>query len=350
MNNRSFLLAVFLLSACGGESGGSNTPHTPVRIGTVTPAAEQSNALITNMVSEIGIVQGGTASVTPGHLNRSGTFDYNGEHYISYKLDNVDLKISDWGDDGSVFVFSIDKDGRIDGIKQTKNDQEQTMKRISDTEFEFLRGTKKVRLKMESFAKDVGLQYADISTLSGRGPWSTPENENDIPPNLNMPVIMGYQVKKISNTDDLGTDEMVFKGVAVGTVANHYFDAEIDDESPHDYYQLAIKDDNAQLKFNNGTETLNASFNNWYDIEVVKNGDDVDFTYENPDVNRDIPANAQFKFDSAHQPLDTQTQWTSNYYGNEEENKEATTMFRYVQPYDEDAHVEVVLGFGGKEQ
>ena len=356
------------MAACGGGSGGGSAPSSAARIGTVTPEAANSNALITSMVSEIGILHGGSSSVTPGRAARSGSFNYNGGQYDSYKLDNVDMQIADWVDNDVRYTFSINDDGKIDGIKKIKGGNSQTMDRATDTEFDFVFGegdNQKIRRwKLKSFAGDIGLRYADISKLTGLGPWSA--NEDDLETdgdNVNMPVIMGYQIKKIENTDDLGTNEIVFNGVAVGTVADHYALGG-DEDQEHDWHQLAIEDRNAQLKFNNGTETLTASFDNWYDVEIVKDtNDQITFTYSN-DTNRTIDEHFQFKADSATADLANshfaetdgeQAHWTSNYYGNDEEKKESTAMFRYAQPYSDtsgntNTMTDVVLGFGGKEQ
>lgn len=338
--------SVLVLAACGGGSGGSK------HVGTVTPEAVRSNALITNMVSEIGIVEGGSSSVTPGRVASSGSFDYKGNHYTSYKLDNVDMQIADWEDK---YTFSIDDNGKIIGIKKVNDDDSKMMARTTDTEFDFVfkdgENQKTRRWKLESFANDVGLKYADISKLTGLGPWSADTDDLTTDgDNVNMPVIMGYKIKRIENTEDLGTKEIVFNGVAVGTVADHYDDAE---GGEHDWHQLPIEDKTAQLKFNNGKETLKASFDNWYDIEVTKDGDNINFVYSNNDPERVIPAEYQFKAEHAGEISGEYAEWDSNYYGNNEEKKEVTTMFHYVQPYgapENGAHTDVVLGFGGKEK
>lgn len=369
MKKYLLLTSALALAACGGGSGGGSAPNSVVRIGTVTPEAANSNALITSMVSEIGILHGGSSSVTPGRAARSGSFNYSGEQYDSYKLDNVDMQIADWVDNDVRYTFSIDADGRIDGIKKVNGDNSQKMERTTATEFDFVLegdGDQRTRRwKLKSFAGDIGLKYADISKLTGLGPWSADEDDLETDgDNVNMPVIMGYQIKKIENTDDLGTDEIVFNGVAVGTVANHYDKGE-SNGGEHDWHQLAIEDKNAQLKFNDGTETLTASFDNWYDVEATKGANDkINFVYTNED-NRQIDENFQFNSVSATADLDNshfaktegeQGHWSSNYYGDSSELKESTAMFRYVQPYThtnpnyDNAHIDVIMGFGGKEQ
>ena len=97
--------------------------------------------------------------MTPGRAARSGSFNYNGEQYDSYKLDNVDMQIADWVDSDVRYTFSIDTDGRIDGIKKVNGDNSQKMERATDTEFDFVLegdGDQKMRRwKLKSFAGDI---------------------------------------------------------------------------------------------------------------------------------------------------------------------------------------------------
>ena len=363
MKKSLYLTSLLILAACGGSGGGTNTTRREVlHIGTVSHAAAQSNARITTMVSEIGVADDDTM-INPGRIIRAGSFEYNGKHYDSYKLDNVDMQISDWVEDGVTYTFSIDENGKITGIERVGGSNPRVMARQTDTEFDFVFGngedTKTKRWTLTSFANKVGLRYSDISELTGPGPWST--NDSDAVTNVIMPVIMGYKVKKIDDTSDLGTERIVFRGVAAGTVADHY--TKPGAEEGHDYGQLAIEDRKAKLVFDNGAEELTASFDNWYDVKVTKDTNNkITFEYTNEDA-RAIDEQFQFKTASATADLANsgfmgasgeQAHWTTNYYGKGTEPKESTAMFHYVQPYTasgkDDAHTDVVFGFGGLEQ
>ena len=111
------VLSALALVACGGGSGGSGTGASDLRQ-VITPdsQAAQSNAAVTSMASEILVAKDGSV-VTPA-LGRSGSANYNGKTYTSYRLDDVDFKI---GGEDSKLKFEVDSKGQI--IALTKLDR-----------------------------------------------------------------------------------------------------------------------------------------------------------------------------------------------------------------------------------
>lgn len=101
------LTSVLALAACGG--GGHHSGSAPVRAA-ITPDSEAaiSNSAITSMVSEVLVASDGSV-ITP-LLNRSGSVQYNGKTYNSYRLDDVDFK---FGGEDSYVKFELDDSGKI---------------------------------------------------------------------------------------------------------------------------------------------------------------------------------------------------------------------------------------------
>ena len=191
------LIALVILTACGGGSGGggNGTPNEIRCTGCVSAEVAASNAMITSMVSEIGVSQDGTEFVTPGRKSgESASFHFNGKNYNSIKLDDVDMQIADWT---KVYKFSIDAHGRIKGIHDVDNSD--IADRTPDTtEFTFTKDGQHLNWTLQSFARDIGLKYADISKLTGPGAWAVPEGSSaEEQSRVNFPVIMGYKSRKI---------------------------------------------------------------------------------------------------------------------------------------------------------
>jgi len=102
-----------------------------------------------------------------------------------------------------------------------------------------------------SSGKNVPLRYSDFGYFE-----LLTEDENE---NRPVSIIGGYDIKKIDHENLPATDnEIVFSGGASGSVVA------LRDGAAH---TLELNDNDAELTFANGTSTLNASFNNWYDIE-----------------------------------------------------------------------------------
>ena len=105
-------------------------------------------------------------------------------------------------------------------------------------------------LKYVSSGKDVKLRYSDFGYFE-----LITENENE---NRPVSIIGGYDIKRIANNNLPSTDnDIVFTGAASGSVVAL---------RGGDVHTIELKDTNAELKFNNGTSTLNATFDNWYDV------------------------------------------------------------------------------------
>jgi len=110
-----FLTSMLALAACGGGGHGGGVAPTAAR-SVVSDDVVASNGKITSMASEVLVASDGTI-ITPS-LNRSATANYNGKIYDSYRLDDVNFKLS--GEDSYV-TFEVDDKGQI--IALTKYDR-----------------------------------------------------------------------------------------------------------------------------------------------------------------------------------------------------------------------------------
>ena len=114
---RYFLLtSVLVLAACGGGSGGGGaSTGAPVRAA-MTPEARASNKEITQMASEILVTTDGSSSPV---VQRSGTTNYQGKAYKSYRLDDVKFFTAENLNDETTPSFlkmELDRNGRINAI------------------------------------------------------------------------------------------------------------------------------------------------------------------------------------------------------------------------------------------
>lgn len=254
-----------------------------------------------------------------------------------------------------LMTLKVDSEGKVVGVKFTDvgsgSSQESPdnlyagLKRIGDTNmFDFNSDTTTGKFIMESYAKELGLKYSDFGVLIADN--GTTVSNNDIS-GFAIPFMGGYKSKHIS-TKDLPAD-VTFKGIAKGTV---------NPANASGASNLMIEDKNATLAFNKatGTETFSASFNNWYDIKVVNQGDRVqDFQVD--DKGRDIGKDYQLKNKPLQAGPNEQVSFENGYFGEEGVPEEAVVLLQYQQKVmndpsvnDGDSNLNLFLGFGGKAQ
>lgn len=123
-----------------------------------------------------------------------------------------------------------------------------------------------------SAAKNLGgvdgnnLLYSDFGTLTLTGTRTNitdPETENI---NKTQVFAGGYDALKIA--PEKITENLRFEGDAVGGV--NYKKIVDGDETIRDSDTMELKGGKATLDFANGQEKLNATFNNWYNVDVTK--------------------------------------------------------------------------------
>jgi len=278
MKKLTILTSVLALAACGGGSGGSSggssivTPTPIARMGTVTQNAIDSNAAVTGMVSEIGRATDGS-TIDVDNVSRSATtrFTYNGKEYESYKLNDVNFIMADEGFGGEM-TFGVDETtGEITSFvllpdEEDPEDKGMTFERAgydpndAEKSKQFTgqvnhNGHQDAVLTYNSLGKDVGLKYSDFGGF-----------DIDVIDGWRPTFAGGYDVKKI-DTQDISND-VTFTGKATGSVV-----AVLGGEGSGVALPL---DSNANLTFNKNskTTTMTASFDNWYDVEYTKVGND----------------------------------------------------------------------------
>lgn len=336
MKKNIFLYSVLILCGC---SGGSQSPSTIINHIPVPDTSVASNEKITAMASEILIP---TDSASQEIIRTSSNVvNFNGKSYLSYRLDNVNFETADAFSPNETednLSFIIDENGKITAL----NFKNEVAKRIEDTnDFEiaifnpYINETANTSLSYNSFAKDIGLRYADFGMISVNGidghEWL---NEDE-----HIAYIGGYDAKNIS-TEDFNNN-ITFKGLAKGSVSD-----------------LIIEDTNATLSVNKDTltETLSASFNNWYDVKVTKNNDDtvtfnISGDYSGPyTINQPTP-----NLSDNAKPNDKEAiSFESEYYGTVNKPEEAVVLFDYYQGTlpdgNEQDYTHINIGFGGKAQ
>lgn len=230
--------------------------------------------------------------------------------------------------------------------------QDGGLKRADGTnKFDFNSDRTSGELIMESYAKDLGLRYADFGVLvADKGATYTDDkgNKRDMS-GYQIPFAGGYEAKRIAAADIQNNNELdseiQFKGIAKGTV-----------EAPNvaNVAALPIEDENAVLAFNreNGSETLTADFANWYQVDITKDNQGLSNITFNGD-GKDIDKNYQV----VHTPLsgtvpNENAYFETGYYGDNKSPDEAVALFQYQQQIDaqhqDDGNINVFIGFGGK--
>lgn len=252
-----------------------------------------------------------------------------------------------------IMTLNIDSEGKVIGVKfedvgsgsskESPANLYSGLNRIGDTnQFDFNSDKTTGKLIMESYAKELGLKYSDFGVLVADN--GTTVSGNDIS-GFSIPFMGGYLSKHIS-TQDLQED-VTFRGIAKGTV-NPANSSGADN--------LMIEDTNATLAFNKATgkETFSASFNNWYDIEIVNQGDGVkSFTAQ--DNGKTIEEPYQLKNKPLQAGPNEQLSFENGYFGDEGVPEEAVLLLQYQQRVidnpsinEDDSNLNLFLGFGGK--
>lgn len=170
----------------------------------------------------------------------------------------------------------------------------------------------------------------------------------------------GIEDKKI-DPSKLPNEKMVFNGTAIGNLqSNYYVDGvNIMEDEEHDGKNNTFITTNtgaANLTFENGTEKLHMPFNDWYTVDVVKNGDyadhvqftgddskiaehirltykDITYTDENNchgNCGHEMNERAKWNWTNDDIHSGTQTRITTNYYGDNNKPGEATAFMNHV--------------------
>ena len=326
MKKLIYLISILALSACAGDINnlGNNipTPLTPEQIKEI----KESNEKITGL-SSIKDSDGKDIKFEIGD-------SYTGLEYYSFKLDQdgkiIGIKeISDDGNKKRFFEREGDSNSFVESssnyfvFDKTKTDIEllkdmpylesssleelktklklevkkmnikpskkrNIIKKIEESNFEksVLTYTYNKIITTEMYGKEVGLKYSDFGITKVN--YEKRYNDGTVEKNNSKEEwsISGAYANKNINKENI-KDTLTFKGKAVGVVEN--------------YNKFLDLNGNATLTFdsNNETETLNMSFNNWYDVKVSKyyDIDDANFTFSNPN-NNTIDENFKFYTDT----------------------------------------------------
>jgi hypothetical protein len=200
----------------------------------------------------------------------------------------------------------LDKDGKIVGVdlktydsnngtlKENKNTTT-SIDRTGDNKFEFMQprddGIRTIvgEFSIETYGRNYDLKYSDFGRLLAQT--TTKYNDNtpdEVDEPSYEPFAGGYEVMKISK--DKLSDEMDFTGKAVGYAQYHSGN---NGKDSHELIGVAT------LNFKNGTETLNMDFSesDWYDVEIVKNGNNANIAFSNGDR----ITNDNFKFSGGNE-------------------------------------------------
>lgn len=226
-----------------------------------------------------------------------------------------------------------------------------------------------------SYAKDLGLKYSDFGVIRVNFA-ATNEPLLQVWGIQDTPFAGGYATKNITNevmtklAAKEANGEISFVGLAQGTVSYHDWDAGLDGADIP--LKGGLRDENATLTFNgkDGTQTLAASFSNWYDIEAVKAADgtnqfkivggtggaDSHFHVEtSPGGLKD----GQLTFRDGKNEVSDDMVFKTGYYGDNGIPSEAVVLMHYQKQsgglhyvesedrWDMKNHLNVELGFGG---
>ena len=132
--------------------------------------------------------------------------------------------------------------------------------------------TSKITTKYNSYAKEMNLAYSDFGVidLDLKTTHSNRKSGNLEEEDTAYVFAGGYEAKRIDPS--LIQGELNFEGIAKGRVVyvseNNYVDSQDVVSKKKDL------DGKLTLNFKNGAETLNAKFNNWYDVTVRPNAGD----------------------------------------------------------------------------
>ena len=286
-------------------------------------------------------------------------YDQLGEHEkfnledVVFTMSSASLGDEDGGKDE--LTFDVNENGKIIGVDfktYAPNDQGELVKAdegdfyaertdnknefliIQEREGEVLEGN----VAIETYGYDIGLKYSDFGAFVGV---------------INGDAIKegfagGYITKEVKDISKI-SGEMNFEGRVVGTVQPKSEDGD----------NLPL-DGAATLSFNNGTESLSLAFDNWYDVQIEKTGEQGNIHF----TNGDVITNDEYKFASGNE-LTTENFLNGNYegkvvedgvshygkidinyYGNNDKPVEATGVLQYVEHLPTGGGVRANMAFG----
>lgn len=251
---------------------------------------------------------------------------YEQNHYREYTLGDVKFETMITPGQVDTMKFFVKEDGQIEGIafaagegntlEHIPNRWLSKIDRTTDNKFRTEDGAD---MEYNTYADDLNLRYTDFGVIGI-------DYQGD---HFDAPFIAGYEDKKIITMPE---GETQFTGIAKGTV--EYASGENNDYLP-------IADNSATLTFNNGTETLHANFNNWYEVSISKTGMNLDTQHTQDEhfiLNNENPTYSYFN---------------ANYYGDNNTPSEATALFQYQEKINPSEDIQnnnktVYIGFGGK--
>lgn len=225
-------------------------------------------------------------------------------------IDDVDFNIIGVSDNGTIDGGTLQintKGANITAIRLVYNDKDKpelTMIPTGGNKFKQSTGGAwrddfVATGELVMFGKNQKLKYADFGYYDGT---LTKDDKTIVGRDY---LAGGYELKHVDK-DNLSGQTMTFTGTAVASV----FDG--DTATRQD-----MQDDTATLTFNDGTETLDMHFDDWYNVKVSDGG--IEFTGTPTDEN------LTFTESQGHVNFD------ANYYGDNGTPTEATARFDYVE-------------------
>ena len=290
MKKHLILTSVLILAACGGGSGsrhsdviGDNrgTPDNSERYLIVNAETRESNAQITSLESEIDICSNCT-SPRP-NSSRSATQTINNQTFTIYDLKDVDFVMADEGFDGKM-QFDINADKQITGVTilgdpEDAEDNDKSFARQNDNSFtgpvtigggQHVNGKLTYNSVANAKRESLGLRYADFGTVRV----DFYNNESDEYEELQHFVFIGgYDTAKRIDENTIDSQK-TFTGYATGAVVAVRNGEDSGDE-------LFLDPAPATLVLNNGTSTMTANFNKWYNVIHEKSANDESITFNN---------------------------------------------------------------------
>lgn len=205
-------------------------------------------------------------------------------------------------------------------------------------------------MAIETYGQEIGLTYSDFGAFIGELTSIDLNNGDTKTSNTKEGFAGGYTTKMIDVSKMSG--EMNFSGRVIGTVHSR----------KANNTELPL-DGKATLNFDNGTETLSLDFSDWYDVQIVKNGNQGNIHFKNGGVISE--QNSAYKFAGGDE-FTTENFITGDYngkvapkenahygkinityYGNTEKHKpiEATGVLQYVDKA-QDNEIRANMAFG----
>lgn len=194
-------------------------------------------------------------------------------------LGNVQLNMPNADTTNDRLIFILNDKGKITGIEKIPHTGDgQSFERLADTnrfswsQTDGENNTITGYATLQTYGAKNGLKYADFGVFSVSQKNVAEDGTVSLQDVENRVLAGGFSEKQIQRANITG--EYNFTGQAVGNAINANGD------------KITLNAD-ANMNFNNGVETLGLEFssNNWYDVEIVRNGSaqTIQFT-ANPNV------------------------------------------------------------------